>query len=70
LNLAGEINDIVQDNLRRSPLGQTNKIEITDHQDGGLRIVVNNQIYTSPADITDQGIRSLIKDSIKEWERS
>jgi hypothetical protein len=70
LNLAEEINEIVQNKLRTSQLGQTNQIELTSDTDGSLKIMVNNHIYRSPDDITDPGVRTLIKDSINEWERS
>jgi hypothetical protein len=70
LNLAGEINDIVQIRLRYSPLGEHNVIEITSDPGGSIRINVNNKIYASPDDIQDTEVRDLIKASIKEWERS
>lgn len=70
LNLADEINEIAQNRLRNSDLAQTTHIEITSNMDGGIRIHVNGQYYASPNDIPDPKIKTLIKNSIKEWERS
>jgi hypothetical protein len=69
LNLAEEINDIVQARLRYSPLADSHHISISSDLHGGIRIKVDDQYYTSPDDIQDQAIRDLIKASIKEWER-
>ena len=69
LNLADEINDIVQARLRSSPLEQSNEIVISSDPGGGIRIKVNNRYYSSPDEITDPAVRDLIKSSIKEWER-
>ena len=69
-NLAGEINEIVQTRLKVSPLAATTIIEILSDPNGGIRIKVNGQVYSSPDDIPDPDVKTLIKDSIKEWERS
>ncbi len=68
LNLAEEINDIVQARLDYSPTAPNTQIEITSDPGGGIRIQVNDQFYSSPDDISDQEVRALIKASIKEWE--
>lgn len=70
LNLADEINDIVQRRLGQSPLGADNRLEISSDPGGGIRITVNGQDYSSPDDISDFAIRDLIKESIREWEKS
>ncbi len=70
LNLAEEINDIVQTRLRYSPLTNITLIEITSDPGGGIRIQVNDEFYSSPDDVIDQDARELIKASIKEWEQS
>jgi hypothetical protein len=69
LNLAGEIDEIVQRRLGDSPLAETTRIVITSDPEGGLVIWVNDQTYHSSDDITDSTVRNLIKDAIKEWER-
>ena len=70
LNLAEEINRIVQARLLVSPLAATTDIEITDDLSGGIRIKVNGVPYPSPDDVPDPDARALIKASIKQWERS
>ncbi len=69
-NLAEEINDIVQNRLRYSPLATTTQIEIMADPGGGIQIRLNQDFYNSPDDVSDQAARELIKESIKEWERS
>lgn len=70
LNLADEINKIVQARLLVSPLAATTEIEITDDLSGGIRIKVNGVSYASLDDVSDPEARALIKASIKQWERS
>jgi hypothetical protein len=69
LNLAGEINQIVQTRLMYSPLGAGNRIEVVSAPDGGIRIRVNGLAYNSPDEIPDDDIKTLVKESIKQWER-
>lgn len=70
LNLAEEINEIVQTRLMASPLAATTKIDISANPGGGIQINVNNKLYSSPDDIPHPDVKQLIKDSIKQWERS
>ncbi len=70
INLAREINDIVQNRLLYSPLGQTTKIDIISAPDGGIRINVNGSFYSTPDEVPDPDVKALIKESIKQWERS
>jgi hypothetical protein len=69
LNLAEEINDIVQARLRYSPLAESHHVEISSDLHGGIRFKVNGQYYGSLDDIPDSAIKDLIRASIKEWER-
>jgi hypothetical protein len=69
-NLAGEINQIVQARLLASPLAETTTVEVVSDYSGGIRIKVNGQVYSGPDDIPDPAIKALIKESIKQWERS
>jgi hypothetical protein len=69
-NLAGEINQIVQTRLMASPLAATTNIEILSDLSGGIRIKVNGEKYASPDDVPDPDVKALIKESIKQWERS
>lgn len=70
LDLASEINKIVQTRLKYTRLSSAARVEITNNPDGGIRIGVDNRVYNSPDEIPDPEIKSLIKDSIREWEQS
>ena len=70
LNLAAQINDIVQARLRYSPLAATTQLQITSDPGGGILINVNGAIYRGPEDIPHPEVKELIKASIKEWEKS
>jgi hypothetical protein len=69
-DLADEINKIVQARLIASPLSTTHNIEIQSAPNGGIQINVNGTIYASPDDIPNPEVKTLIKESIKQWERS
>ncbi|MBN1217980.1 MAG: hypothetical protein JXM69_03540 [Anaerolineae bacterium] len=69
-NLAQEINKIVQTRLSISPLPSIGKIEIQSDPRGGIQIYVDGVIYPNPDDIPDPEVKTLIKESIKQWERS
>lgn len=69
-SLAGEINKVLQKQLDRSPLADTNSIEISDAAIGGIQIEVNGRIYNSPDELPDPEVKALIKRAIKEWEQS
>ncbi|MBN1994572.1 MAG: hypothetical protein JW953_17875 [Anaerolineae bacterium] len=69
-NLADEINKIVQTRLLVSPLASTTAIDILSDPGGGIQIKVNETIYAGPDDIPDPEVKALIKDSIKQWERT
>lgn len=70
LNLAGQINDIAHKLLARSPLAATTKLEITSDFSGGIRINVNGHYYASPDEIPHPEVQELIKESIRQWEKS
>lgn len=70
LNLAGQINEIVQARLRYSPLAGATTLGITSDPSGGILINVNGMIYHGPDEIPQPEVKELIKASIKEWEKS
>ncbi len=70
LNLAEEIDKIVQSRLMNSPLAGTTQLGIIADPGGGIQIDVNGRLYSSPDDIPDPEVKELIKASIKQWERS
>lgn len=67
---AEEINDLIQQRLERWPDLLKEKVRLTTHEDGGLRIHVGLYTYKSMDDIPDPKARALIKDAIREWESS
>lgn len=69
-NLAGEINEIVQNRLTYSPLAATTNIEISTAPSGGIQIEVNGKVYESAEDVSPPEAKKLIKEAIKQWERS
>lgn len=70
LNLADEINEIVQRRLATSPLGNTARVDVTAAPGGGIRILVNGQVYQTPDEIADPAVKDLVKSAIQEWERT
>lgn len=70
LNLADEINEIVQRRLATSPLGNTVRVDVTAAPGGGIRILVNGQVYQTPDEIADPAVKDLVKSAIQEWERT
>jgi hypothetical protein len=70
LNLAGQINEIVQTRLHYSPLAATTRLEITTDPGGGILINVNGRVYHGADEIPQPEVKELIKASIKEWEKS
>lgn len=69
LNLADQINEIVQARLRYALLSRRPEVIISSSLSGGIRIKVDSEYYNAPDEIPDLEVRQLIKDSIKEWER-
>lgn len=70
LNLAQQINEIVQARLRYSPLAATTRLEITSDPGGGILINVNGRLYHGADEIPQPEVKELIQASIKEWEKS
>ncbi len=69
-NLADEINGFVQARLAHSSLAKTTKIKIFSNRKGGIEIEVNGTGYSSPDEIPQLEIKTLLKDEIREWENS
>jgi hypothetical protein len=70
LNLADEIDQMVQQRLRERADLANRRIRLASGLDGGLRIYVDGQIFEAVGDITDFRVRELIRDAIREWEGS
>jgi hypothetical protein len=68
LNLADEIDQMVQERLRGRPDLAGRRIRLASGLDGGLRIYVDDETFEAVGDITDFRVRELIRDAIREWE--
>jgi hypothetical protein len=68
LNLADEIDQMVQHRLRGRPDLADRHIRLASGLDGGLRIYVDDEVFEAVSDITDFRVRELIRDTIREWE--
>jgi hypothetical protein len=68
LNLADEIDQMVQHRLRGRPDLADRHIRLASGLDGGLRIYVDDEVFEAVGDITDFRVRELIRDTIREWE--
>jgi hypothetical protein len=68
LNLADEIDQMVQHKLRERPDLAGRHIRLSSGLDGGLCIYVDDEVFEAVGDITDFRVRELIRDTIREWE--
>jgi hypothetical protein len=70
LNLAEEINRIIQKRLPYTPLGLTTRIDIMMAPGGGIKIKVNGETFTGVDEVKPPGVQAFIRECIKEWEKS
>lgn len=68
MNLADEIDQMVQHRLRERPDLADRHIRLASGLDGGLRIYVDDEVFEAVGDITDFRVREFIRDTIREWE--
>ncbi|HEY68014.1 MAG: hypothetical protein DRI79_11640 [Chloroflexi bacterium] len=68
LTPAEEIDELVQQRLRRQPDLSGHYIRLTTGKDGSLRIQVDQQTFDAVDDIPDIRVRALIQDAVREWE--
>ncbi len=64
-NLAGEIDEIVQQKLRQADAGT--QVKIQSGAGGMVRFQVGGKIYEAVDQIEDAGIQTIIKSAIDEW---
>lgn len=65
---ADEINELIQQRLKKWPNLFDQKISLSTNPDGSMRIRVGLQTFKSVDDIPDSRVRALIQDVIREWE--
>ena len=68
LNLAGEIDRLLQIRAKASPEFSQRLIQVSSAPDGGLRFRVDNAHYDGIDQISDPQIQALIRAAIAEWE--
>ncbi|MBN1977570.1 MAG: hypothetical protein JW918_09230 [Anaerolineae bacterium] len=68
LNLAGEIDQMVQQKLKNRPDLAGRRVRLANSLDGGLRIYVDDHVFETVGDVTDFKVREIIRDAIREWE--
>ncbi len=69
INLAQEIGDIVAELQEQVPALQKHAIDLQNVPGGGIRFLVNGEIYGDVSEIPDPKIQALIRHATKEWER-
>lgn len=70
LNIAAELNAILQRHLANDPELRKQTIKIEGGLRGGVRINVNGQYYEDVAHVPDPIVRMAIKLATREWEES
>lgn len=68
LNIADQIEEIVQDRLRTNDAMREKYIHIRPSVDGPLSIIVGNKQYEAVVDIEDADVRAFVQEAIREWE--
>jgi len=70
LPMVREINELVQQRLRKQPELIKQNVRLISGEDGNLCIYVGQQTFSSVGDIPDPQVQTLIRDAIREWESS
>jgi hypothetical protein len=70
LSMVREINELVQQRLRKRPELAKQRVRLISGEDGNLYIYVGHQTFSSVGDIPDPQVQTLIQDAIREWESS
>jgi hypothetical protein len=69
LDLAGEIDRLVQIRVQSSETVGRRHVRVANAPDGTLRFDVDGISYAALDEIPDEGVRSLIRAAISDWER-
>jgi hypothetical protein len=68
LNLAGEIDQLLQIRIAATPEFIGRRIHVTTAPDGALRFQVEGISYTTVDEIPDPQVQTLIRSAIADWE--
>jgi hypothetical protein len=64
----GEIEVILQENIRRLPAPLPYEVHVTTGPDDRLQIRVGKEVYSNPDEVPDPKARELIRGAVEEWE--
>ncbi len=68
ISIAAQIDHILQNKLRLSPL-RNHSMKIIESPDGGIAVIVDDKSYESVHDVADFNFKKLIQESVAEWEQ-
>ncbi len=68
LNLAEEIDQLLQLRVNTSPDQSHRRIRVTNAPDGGLRFEVDGSVFNALDDIPEPKVQTLIRAAISDWE--
>ena len=68
--IAQQINTLLQERLTVTPTLASRSISITDAEDGGVLIHVDDETFDGLGEVTDPSIRVLLQRVIQDWENS
>lgn len=69
LNLAQEIDKILQVHVKAAPLYQDRYIHVVEAADGSLCFVVDDNRYSGVEQVPDLAVRQIIQTAVQEWEQ-
>jgi hypothetical protein len=70
LNIADQIEDLLQARLAKLPEYQGRKIHVRPSIEGGVRIEVDGRFFDGVGDVDDDTVRDLLMDVVREWENT
>ena len=68
LNIADQIEDLLQARLAKLPDYQGRTIHVRPSIEGGVRIEVDGRYFDGVGDVDDETVRDLLMDVVREWE--
>lgn len=66
--IAGQIEQVLQQRLERTPNPPAREIHVSTAADGSLRVEVNGKFYPGLDAVPDPAVREFLQATIKEWE--
>lgn len=66
--IAGQIEQVLQQRLERTPNPPARELHVSTAADGSLRVEVNGKFYPGIDAVPDPAVREFLQATIKEWE--